>query len=499
MTIPVVQAVGTPNHGVGAVTYAIPAHQADDLLFLFVECSDSVGVTAPSGWAHITNSPRAQGANVTCNNTMWRRATDGSTTDPSVAGTVNHQVGFVVVVRGGVTTGNPWDFSPVGDGTAGATSQSADGGTTTVADCLVMVGVADNQDTVTNQFSNVANASLSSVTLQQQSFTTDSNGGGIVVITGGKAVAGATGDTTMQTALSCSWSALTFAVKPAPSGTPATVNPPAGAAVAASTSPAVSGASTVAPPAGAASATVHAPTVAGAVNVAPPSAAAVAAATSPAVTGLGTIVAPSMAATAAATPPAITAPSGLSPPAGAAVASATAPTVGGAAQITPPAAAATAAATAPSVEGGTSVPADVSAPAAAATASASAPAVTAAATITPPAGDADAASTAPSVGGGLNVTPPAGTATADATAPVIGVGAGISPPAAAATATATPPAVTAFNPRDIQVFAEALTAYEARAVCAAFEAVALTPDDATAETLLFDAVAASTYEAEALP
>jgi hypothetical protein len=217
MAIPTVAAVGAANHGTGAVTYTLPSHQADDILLLVVECSDSAGVTAPTadgGWAHVTTSPRAQGSNVTCANVMWKRATSGAMTNPQVPTGPNHQVGAALAVRGAITSGDPWDFTPVGDGGAAQTTVSAAGGTTTVANTLVVVALANNTDTLSNQFTSVVNASLSSFGEQVQSFTTDGNGGGIGVYTGGKAAAGATGTTTGSQP-SASFAALTLAIKEA--------------------------------------------------------------------------------------------------------------------------------------------------------------------------------------------------------------------------------------------------------------------------------------------
>jgi hypothetical protein len=145
---------------------------------------------------------------------MWIRASSNSETNPQVGAQSDHQIGAAIAIRGAVQTGNPWDFAPVGNGGAAQTSISATGGTSTVADTLVVVSISNNTDTTTNQFSSVANASLSSFAEQVQSFTTDGNGGGIGIYTGGKAVAGATGTTT-GTQPSGTYSALTMAIKPA--------------------------------------------------------------------------------------------------------------------------------------------------------------------------------------------------------------------------------------------------------------------------------------------
>lgn len=219
MAIPTVAGVGATNSGTGATTFTLPAHVVDDILILFCESGETGGLTAPSGWAHITNSPRAQGTNVTCNSVFWRRAISGSETNPQVPAPANHLDGFAIAFRGVVNNGDPFDFAPVGNGGAAQTSVSATGGTTNGTDRLVVVAVVGNLDVATDQFSAPSNASLANLTTQQEFWTTDGNGGGVAVFTGEKATAGATGTTT-ATMASMTYSALTFALVPDTTGIP---------------------------------------------------------------------------------------------------------------------------------------------------------------------------------------------------------------------------------------------------------------------------------------
>ena len=219
MAVPTVQAVGTPNNGTGNVTYAIPTHQADDILLLVVECAETGGVTAPSGgWAHITNSPRSAGSNVTSVNVMWLRATSGSTTNPTVTDPGNHQVGFVAVIRGAISSGNPWDFTPVASSATGTTTFSATNGTTTVADTLICAVISNNQDTATDQFSSVSMSGVTSFTEREQVFTADGNGGGIALYTGERSATGSPGSCDGTIGTSSAWAGLVFALEPAAGG-----------------------------------------------------------------------------------------------------------------------------------------------------------------------------------------------------------------------------------------------------------------------------------------
>lgn len=213
MTLPSVRAVGTPAAGTGNITPGNPTHQADDILLLFVENAEGSGVAAPTGWAHVPGSPQTQGTNVTASNIMWKRATSSAETNPTVSDPGNHQIGVVVSFKGVVKTGNPWDFTPVGNSGNGATA-SATGSTTTVAECLVVVGLAGGVDTLVDQFSGQANGSLGSLTARVQDWTDLGNGGGIGVYTGTRTVAGATGTTTVDLATSGAWAALTLALRP---------------------------------------------------------------------------------------------------------------------------------------------------------------------------------------------------------------------------------------------------------------------------------------------
>jgi hypothetical protein len=215
VAIPTIVGIGATNHGItSAVTYTLPSHQAGDILILACEDQSTAGLTAPSGgWAHITNSPRAQGSNVIAVNVFWKRATSAAETDPQVPAASNHQAGFAMSIRGCITSGNPWDFAPVGSGAAAATTASMTGGTTSGADRLVFAVLAGNTDIATDQFSAGSNGNLANFAKQGNSWTTDGGGGGVDIYTGELAAAGATGTTT-ATMASLTYSALVFALVP---------------------------------------------------------------------------------------------------------------------------------------------------------------------------------------------------------------------------------------------------------------------------------------------
>lgn len=217
MTAPTVPGAGADNHGTtGAVTYTLPAHQADDILLLVCETNVTGGLTAPSGWAHVTNSPKAQGSNVTSLSVFWLRAASSSETDPQVPAAADHQVGFAFNARGVINSGNPWDFTPVASGNASGSAMSATGGTTTVADTLVIVCSGNATDTASDNYTSVANGTLAGFSVLNQSFTTDGNGGGVMVATGTLAAAGATGTTTATITTAGATANIVLALVPAP-------------------------------------------------------------------------------------------------------------------------------------------------------------------------------------------------------------------------------------------------------------------------------------------
>lgn len=211
MAIPTIAAVGAFNDAsTGSLTVSLPAHQADDILLVFHETNVSTGSSTPSGWAHITGSPRSQGANVVAVSILWKRATSSSETNPVFSASSNHQMAFAVAARGCVTAGDPWDFAPVDYGVA-ATSLSVPGGTTTVTNTRTFVVIANSADILTDQISAVSNGSLTGFAVIDQEFTDMGNGGGVGVWSGTRTTTGSTG-TTSATVVSGSSAALVFAL-----------------------------------------------------------------------------------------------------------------------------------------------------------------------------------------------------------------------------------------------------------------------------------------------
>lgn len=192
-TLPTIVAIGSSATGTGAVTPGLPTgHTTNDILLLFVQ-SDNETATAPATYTQLgpeTGIGTAAAALGTRLSIFWRRD-GGSEAAPTVADTGDHTLAVIMGVRGCTTSGDP--FVSVGQTrkTTASTTGTAMAGATTTDNCLVVNAFAHSIDTTSAVFSAWTNASLASITEQIDVSTTDGNGGGIGVATGGLTVAGA--------------------------------------------------------------------------------------------------------------------------------------------------------------------------------------------------------------------------------------------------------------------------------------------------------------------
>lgn len=217
---PTYQAVGTAVGGTGAgLAPAWPAHQSGDIALLFVEAAggDAISLTTANGFVQVTNSPQATGTGTAGTRiaVYWCRATSSSMSAPVLADSGNHTYARIVTFRGVIATGNPWDATGGGVKASASTSVTATGVTTTVPNTLVVVGVTKDLDATAAFASAWTNANLASITERADAGTTQGGGGGIAVMTGTKATAGATGNTTATVTSSIN-AFLTIALKPPP-------------------------------------------------------------------------------------------------------------------------------------------------------------------------------------------------------------------------------------------------------------------------------------------
>lgn len=201
MAAPLFQAVGgAEKANKKAITLDWPAHQQYDVGLLFIETSQGEAVTlaTPSGFVEMVGSPFSAAGAGTQLSVFWCRATSSSM--PKVVTSVpsDHIYGVIASARGCAQAGTPWDaFAGAGKAIASA-SVSVPGVTTLDADRLVFVAITKDLDAVAAFASGQANANLSGIAEDFDAGTTLGNGGGISVMHGTKATAGAVGATSIN-------------------------------------------------------------------------------------------------------------------------------------------------------------------------------------------------------------------------------------------------------------------------------------------------------------
>jgi Tfp pilus assembly protein PilV len=215
------QAAGAAQASLGGLTVPWPSHQANDIGLLIIENTTalvSLGANA-ADWTEVTNSPQTTGLTGSSDSTrltvFWSRATSGSMGSVVVNDVSNHQIAQIVTFRGVATSGNPWDGTPAGDVAATATTAvSIPGGTTTVANTLVVAIVTNSTDSLSAQTSGFTNANLSSLLERADSNTDAGFGGGFGIATGAWATSGAYGATTATLATSSIQARMSIALRP---------------------------------------------------------------------------------------------------------------------------------------------------------------------------------------------------------------------------------------------------------------------------------------------
>lgn len=218
MSAPTYQASGPFVATTGLATVAWPTHQTGDIALLFVNTANEAPTLASaqgfvSVLANGTGTAAATGS--VGLSIFWCRATSGAMTSPQVTAATDHVIARILTFRGCVATGNPWDVLSAGNVvTPASTSVSITGATSTQADTLVVAAVANAIDTATdNQFTTPVNAALTGVTVRMNTNASTGVGGGITVITGTKAVAGAYGATTGTLLVTSKQACISLALK----------------------------------------------------------------------------------------------------------------------------------------------------------------------------------------------------------------------------------------------------------------------------------------------
>lgn len=191
-----------------------PGYQAGDIFLLFMESRVAQSPGSVSGYASVAQSPSngkgPQSTELTC---FWKRAS-GSESSPSLSVSGNHLVAVILAFRGCVSTGNPWDVLSTDVNSNTNTSFAVPGATTTIPQCLVVAAASRSSDVAGAQFSGWSNGSLTDLQERFDNGTADGDGGGIGIVTGIKATAGAYGSTAGTTASNAQNGMMSIALKP---------------------------------------------------------------------------------------------------------------------------------------------------------------------------------------------------------------------------------------------------------------------------------------------
>jgi hypothetical protein len=196
VTAPVFVAKGTDESTNSAThSYGLPAGmQVNDIMVLAIESGPGDTITPPVGWAEVTGSPRVDGSSTTQCNLWWKRHS-GSESSPSVGLTGDHQIGYILAIRGCTVTGNPWDDTGIANGAAGTSQSIGSGLTTTVEKCLCYIFAANGHDSSTTTYYSAWNAgTLGGAMTERGDFhAIDGTGGGIGCAEGVKTTTGNVG------------------------------------------------------------------------------------------------------------------------------------------------------------------------------------------------------------------------------------------------------------------------------------------------------------------
>jgi hypothetical protein len=217
MAIPTVVGVGAAASGAADITPAFPGGYSavtDDVGISFLECDSTDTINLPTGWALVQVQSVTSGTTTELS-AVWRRLVGGDTA-PTYVDAGNHQVGRMIVIRGCIATGNPWDVATPTQELVADTTVSIASITTSGPDRLILAAFSTGQDIASIAGATAwANANLSSVTERMDNWTSSGTGGGFAMATGGLATAGATGATTATLSLAANFKAmLHIALKP---------------------------------------------------------------------------------------------------------------------------------------------------------------------------------------------------------------------------------------------------------------------------------------------
>jgi hypothetical protein len=153
----------------------------------------------------------AAAANATRLTLFWRRAANTTMPVIDIADSGDHtSAGLLIIQDANTTVDPPWELAANTSQATNTTTISFNSFTTTNANTLIVHFAGVDTDTAAAQGSAPTNGNLSNLTEHIDVFASGQDGGGIIVLSGGKATAGSTGNTTLTlatTEIFTTWSA----------------------------------------------------------------------------------------------------------------------------------------------------------------------------------------------------------------------------------------------------------------------------------------------------
>ena len=193
------------------------AEEGDIAILVCQSRNEAVTITdSPTPFAEVASSPQGTGAGAgACRLTVFLAHVDpANVVAPTIADAGNHVYGQILVFRHcRYLTDDPVDFT-AGATAASSTAVSVPGGTTVTDWCAVLAIVGHSIDSASAQFSGAANGDLTDLAELVDEGTAQGGGGGVAVIMGIKAAAGAYGATTGTLASASAQGLITLALAP---------------------------------------------------------------------------------------------------------------------------------------------------------------------------------------------------------------------------------------------------------------------------------------------
>ncbi len=221
------RATSTANASLTAVTTAFPTgHVVGDIILCVVQTDNENAGAVPTAtgatFVEVTNSPQGAGTAAAAGSVglrvYWARDGGAASGNISVPDSGDHTITYATAYSGVRAVGNPWDISGGSTNTGTTTTATFTTVTTTLANTLVVLACANAVDSTTSQYSSNTAGNLGSVTNRSPtvSNSTVGNGGGITVLDGTLAVAGATGAPALtMVASSANYALMVIALAPA--------------------------------------------------------------------------------------------------------------------------------------------------------------------------------------------------------------------------------------------------------------------------------------------